>query len=196
MEDSILSKEQTIANWVKEYSDDLFSWALHKTSKREVAEDLVQETYLSAVKSFNSFKNNSSPKTWLLKILNNKIIDYYRKSSKHIFSNLETTESNKAIKGIDSFFDHHGNWTINGLESKWEDETHLLDNPEFNQIMGICMDDLPKNWKTAVQWKYQLDRNPKEICQELNITPSNYWQIVHRAKLMLKKCLEIKWFVS
>jgi RNA polymerase sigma-70 factor (ECF subfamily) len=39
-----------------------------------------------------------------------------------------------------------------------------------------------------------LKREKKEaICQELEITTSNYWQIVHRSKLLLKKCLELKW---
>ena len=41
--------------------------------------------------------------------------------------------------------------------------------------------------------KYLTDKNADEICQELEITLSNYWQVVHRAKLLLKKCLEMKW---
>jgi RNA polymerase sigma-70 factor (ECF subfamily) len=91
-------------------------------------------------------------------------------------------------------FDQNNNWKPSGLEPAWEDERHLLDNPEFNRVMDICMEDLPSSWKTAVLWKYRLEKEAKEICQELEITPSNYWQILHRAKLLLKECLELKWF--
>ena len=71
-----------IEDWFHKYSDDLYGWAYHKTSSKEVAEDLVQETFLSAVKGSKNFQNRSNPKTWLFAILNNKIIDYYRKKAK------------------------------------------------------------------------------------------------------------------
>ena len=78
-------KRKTITSWVLEYTDALYSRAINKISSIEIAEDLVQETFLSAFASFEKFKNNSQPKTWLISILNNKIIDFYRKKSdKHV----------------------------------------------------------------------------------------------------------------
>src|SRR6187549_3469283 len=67
------------SKWVDLYTDYLFSYAFFKTGNREEAEDLVQETFLSAFKSLSGFKGNSTEKTWLTSILKNKIIDYYRK---------------------------------------------------------------------------------------------------------------------
>jgi RNA polymerase sigma-70 factor (ECF subfamily) len=61
----------------------------------------------------------------------------------------------------------------------------LLDNPDFNVIMEECMNDLPQKWKLAVTSKY-LSEKTEAICQELEITTSNYWQIVHRSKLFKK----------
>jgi len=52
-------------NWVKTYGDYLYSLALIKVSNRETAEDLVQDTFLSAFKARDSFRKNSSEKTWL-----------------------------------------------------------------------------------------------------------------------------------
>lgn len=75
-------KEQTISSWVHRFSDDLYAWALHKTNHKEIAEDLVQDTFLAAFHHLDSFKAESSPKTWLFRILNNKIIDFYRKKPK------------------------------------------------------------------------------------------------------------------
>jgi RNA polymerase sigma-70 factor (TIGR02943 family) len=194
MEDQIIQlKQKTVEEWVHAYGNDLFTWAYHKTSNRAVAEDLVQETFLATYKSFDSFKGKSEPRTWIFRILNNKIIDHYRKSARDISNGTAEAEEN-GYKATEALFDEYSNWKKNGLEGAWEDEKHLLDNPEFNQVMDICMDDLSPTWKTAILWKFHLNKEATEICQELKITPSNYWQILHRAKLLLKKCLEVNWF--
>ncbi|GAB3655421.1 sigma-70 family RNA polymerase sigma factor [Echinicola sediminis] len=186
-------KIRTVEEWVKTHGDELYSWAYHKTAKREIAEDLVQETFLSAFKYFNSFQGKSSPKTWLFKILNNKIIDHYRKTVR-----TETEKHNLANDPVflntAALFDKYGNWTVNGWEAHWEDHGNLLDNPEFKHIMDICMDDLPLHWQKVVTMKYLSERNSREICQELGISLSNFWQITHRSMLLLKKCIELKWF--
>jgi RNA polymerase sigma-70 factor (ECF subfamily) len=178
--------------WVKQYSDELFSWALYKTSSKETAEDLVQETFLSAYHKIDTFEGKSSPKTWLFSILNNKIIDYYRKNTKGKEQDFSITE-NSGLKLTDDFFTENEHWKSNELNPIWEKEEELLDNPDFNNIMASCMDDLPQKWKIALTSKYLTDKKSNEICQDLDITMSNYWQIVHRAKLLLKKCLETKW---
>ncbi|MEP3584025.1 MAG: sigma-70 family RNA polymerase sigma factor [Cyclobacteriaceae bacterium] len=169
------------------FGDALMSWAFHKTGIQSTAEDLVQETFMSAWKSFGTFKGQSQVKTWLFKILNNKIIDYYRKSSRQG----ERLLMEPYAEGV---FDQNDNWNPNGMESLWEQEQHLLDDEGFNKVMTQCMDDLPTNWRIAMLMKYYMGKESKEVCQQLEITSSNYWQILHRAKLMLKQCLELKWF--
>lgn len=181
-----------IESWVLEYGDALFDWAYYKTSKREIAEDLVQDTFLAALQKGNKFRGESSPKSWLLKILNNKIIDYYRKSASQ--ATVFTAQfENKAYSITESFFDHNDNWKATP-ESIWEADFQLLDDEDFNRVMAICLDDLPENWRNAISFKYLFSKEPKEICQELGVTMSNYWQVIHRAKLLLKKCLEVKYF--
>ena len=183
------TNKETLKEWVYAYGDYLYSWAYHKTGNRETAEDLVQEVFLAAVKNFNGFQENSSPKTWLVKILNNKIIDHYRKSAKKTLHLDEQT-----FQFTESLFNDNGNWKANGLEESWSQETQLLDDPAFNDVMKVCMDDLPPKWRLAVISKYIFDKETLEICQELEISKTNYWQVLHRAKLLLKKCLEINWF--
>ncbi len=58
-----------LSEWVELYTGDLYSWALHKTSDAEQAKDLVQDTFLAAAEKIENFKADSSPKTWLLAIL-------------------------------------------------------------------------------------------------------------------------------
>ncbi len=188
------TKQQTLSNWVRMYTDSLLNWAKYKVNNQEIAEDLVQETFLSAVKSYENFKGNSSPKTWLFRILNNKIIDHFRQYAKGIKveQRISVTE---AMQHTDSLFDADGNWETNGLELAWQvTDQNILDDPDFYKVFRICIDDLPENWRLVVTSKFIDEKETAEICQELEITASNYWQMLHRAKLLLKKCLEVKWF--
>lgn len=184
----------TIQEWVTQFSDDLYRWALHKTSNKNVAEDLVQDTFLAAVKSIDGFLSKSEPKTWLFSILNNKIMDYHRKKFKE-----EAIHQNNPIENGDNFFntffDHNDRWKTSERIDDWEtNDGHLLDNIEFNKVLQNCMKKLPEQWFSALQLKYLKEIDGKVICQELGITPSNFWQILHRAKLQLRGCLENNWF--
>ena len=65
--------------WVDEHGDCLYRYALVRVRTPEVAEDLVQETLLVAVRSQDKFAGRSSQRSWLVGILKNKIVDHYRK---------------------------------------------------------------------------------------------------------------------
>lgn len=184
--------KEILESWVNQYSDELFSWALYKTSSKETAEDLVQETFLAAFHKIDTFQGKSQPKTWLFSILNNKVVDHYRISAKTTKQTFSISETN-GFELTDGLFNDTENWKNNEINPIWDQEEELLDNPDFNDAMQKCMEDLPQKWKFAVTSKYLTDKKADEICQELEITVSNYWQIVHRAKLLLKKCLEMKW---
>lgn len=181
-----------IEGWFHKYSDALFSWAYHKTSSREASEDLVQDTFLAAVRAYDGFQNNSNPKTWLFAILNNKIIDFYRKKAKSFALNSSKAEQ-MFINQTDSFFDSDQNWTLKKDTLLWEEEHHILDNEDFRKTLNTCMKALPENWRLAMLSKYILNKTANEICQEIKITQSNYWQIVHRSKLLLRNCIESNW---
>lgn len=187
------NSKKVLETWVNQYSDELFSWALYKTSSKETAEDLVQETFLAAFNKIDTFQGKSQPKTWLFSILNNKVIDYYRSSATKKEKQTFSISENSGYELSDGLFNENENWKNNDVNPIWDQEEELLDNPDFNIVMQGCMEDLPQKWKYAITSKYLTDKNADEICQELEITVSNYWQVVHRAKLLLKKCLEMKW---
>lgn len=180
-------EKDDLTNWVNEFTNDLYKWAYYKTSSVETAEDLVQETFLAAAQKMDSFKGDSSPKTWLFAILNHKIIDHYRNSVNKPIS----LEANT----ISAFFDVDGSWQQEKRPKEWEDdETHLLDDNDFQEVLQKCLDALPEQWNMCVKLKYLTEKSGEEICQELGIAPTNYWQIVHRAKLQLRDCIENNWF--
>jgi len=177
----------TIKCWVELYSDHLFTWAFNKTSDKEAAEDLVQETFLAAVQGFAKFESKSEPKTWLLSILRNKIADHFRKSYRN---------NEKSTVSLSQFFDDNEDWILSERPQNWEmaEEQHVLDNPDFSKILANCLSKLPGQWNSSIVLKYIEEKESEKVCQELQISPTNYWQILHRAKLQLRKCLELNWF--
>ena len=183
------NKTVNLTDLVEKYTGDMYSWALYKVSDSELAKDLVQDTFLAAAEKIESFQGESSSKTWLFSILNHKIIDVYRNKVKQS----ERLENQM----FSTFFDSDGNWQEEKSPKDWHDEDqHLLDDSEFQQVLQKCLDALPEKWNVCVKMKYLSEKNGEVICQELGITTTNFWQIVHRAKLQLRDCVEQNWFNS
>jgi RNA polymerase sigma factor (sigma-70 family) len=107
VEPAVLSNiSNVMEEWVDQYTDSMVSWASHKTGRKDVAEDLVQDVFIAAYQSYNNFKGDSSPKTWLFSILNRKIADHFReqyKGSKPDDGSLNTVFS--------MMFKADGHWT-------------------------------------------------------------------------------------
>lgn len=174
-----------ISELVDKYTDDLFRYALYKLSDEEKAKDIVQDTFLAATEKAESFKGESNPKTWLFSILNFKIIDVYRSKSRH---------DQRIDEDFSDFFDKNGSWLKDKMPSDWSEDEHLLDNENFIQIMEECMDALPENWNLCMKLKYISGKKGSEICKEMDISETNYWQITRRSKLQLRECIEGNWF--
>ena len=183
-------RNDILIEWVHQYTDYLLRWAIIKTNNKEVAEDLVQETFISAHIGLDKFKQKSSPKTWLIAILKNKIIDHHRTHLKHF-----VPSSQLAGSGLDEWFDEYGNWKKDQRPQLWEsDPENLMENTDFQLVLKKCLSALPEKWMSAVQLKYLEEKNARDICQELNISTTNYWQLLHRAKLKLRNCINTNWF--
>jgi RNA polymerase sigma-70 factor (ECF subfamily) len=178
-----------ISSWVKAYTADLYSYTLSKVENKLTAEDIVQNTFLSALESLHRFESKSGPKTWLFSILKNKIADYYRQKYKQV-------ENFSVSDAADGLFDENGRLKAPGSSIQWSTDEALLDNPEFLQALHHCIEALPTKMSTVVELKYLDGTDSQSVCQKLEISQANFWQIMHRAKLLLKTCLENKWFKS
>ena len=185
----------TVKRWVEMYSDKMYSWTFYKTNSKEIAEDLVQDTFLAAFESISKFEGKSDPKTWLFAILNNKIAEHFRKIYRNPILSENQANPNEGESFFDTLFDSNGEWQKEERPKEWQNtEAHLLDDVAFVKVLEACMDKLPANWNAVIQLKYLEEKKGDLICQELGIAPTNFWQILHRSKLQLRKCLENHWF--
>lgn len=183
--------------WVDRYADVLFNYTITRVNKREVAEDLVQETFFAAYKSKHSFLHEASEKTWLISILKRKIIDYYRKKSTQ--NELNIFDKNTEDGFMNHFFESEsrseGHWTEIAQPAQWNKTFESdLEAGEFSTALKNCLAKLPEKWSAVFVLKNMEDLDSEEICKELNITASNYWVLMHRAKLQLRECLEKNYF--
>lgn len=187
--DIIFENQKLMSQWVNDFGDALYSWAYFKISDEAVARDLVQDTFFSAYQNLGNFRTASSPKTWLFSIMKNKVVDHFRKASKNISLSNDTKDE------TDIWFGEDDNWKQEYRPGPWvADDSSLLDNPAFNKILSVCMEKLPSTWMACVQMRYLGEKETDDICQQLNITSSNLWQMLHRSKLQLRHCLEENWF--
>ncbi len=186
-----MAKEQleNPEDWVDRHGDYLYRFALSRIKDPAVAEDLVQETFLAALQSRKNFKGLSSPRTWLSAILKHKLVDYFRKQSKE-----RPMEDIELIADtVASQLDPSGGWKIR--PQKWiSNPQKLYEQREFIEILYRCLGDLPGRLAEAFILREIEELNTEEICKVLNITATNSWVMLYRARMYLRNCLEKNWF--
>lgn len=176
-------------NWVKLHGDYLYNYAYSRTQSKETAEDLVQETFISALKSIKSFRGDSSELTWLIAILKRKVIDYYRKSSRK-----KETPLSHFVRPFHKDGNLEGHWILEKVPKDWDlNFEDPLRQSEFQNIMEICLATLPEKWKSVFILRIMEEINSDDVCKEVGCSPSNLWVIMHRARLQLRECIENKW---
>ena len=171
--------------WVDAYGDALYRFALQRVKQIEVAEDLVQETFLAAVQAQARFKGQSSEKTWLFSILKHKLIDYYRKQKTRNRSEVLTDDED----AVDRMFKADGHWQE--PPTPWHgDPGRSHDVREFLDAFYDCLGHLPERTAKVFAYREIDGLSTDDICQRLEISASNCWVILYRARMLLRKCLE------
>ncbi len=179
-------------DWLNEHGDYLYRFALARLRDPHQAEDAVQETMLAAIKN-NSFEGESSARTWLTGILKHKIIDLQRKLIREQpISDLVDLDASET--SMDDFFDKSGHW----LEKPQflEMPENALQQKQFLSILNTCLDKLPAKLSAIFMMRDVHESDNENICKELNITATNAWVMLYRARMGLRKCLEIHWIAG
>jgi len=176
-------------SWLDQYGDYLYRFALARIKDRAAAEDLVQETFLAALHGRKSFKGRSAVKTWLSAILKHKIVDYLRKNSREQLIN----DTDTITESVDDFFHKNGNWKIR--PEKWNlDPSKIYEQREFMDTFYKCLSDLPERLSKAFVLREIEGYGTEEICNVLQVSSTNSWVMLHRARMFLRRCLELFWF--
>lgn len=181
--------------WVEKYGDYLYRYAFSRVRNESVAEDIVQETLLAAIQAYQNFSNNSSEKTWLTGILKNKVIDYFRKSGKEFYLTSEEADMSDYDYLFERDDEWNGHWNETLAPIEWKTTPEMvLQESEFCGILTHCLNELPERISNAFTMREMDGFSRQEICDVLSVSPDNYWVMLHRARLHLRRCIEFNWF--
>lgn len=156
----------------------LYNFAYHLTGDRTEADDLVQETYLRAIKAIASYQEGSNPKAWLFKILKNFFINEYRRQMRrpkevdfeNVIGILKEEESDSGRDYLSA--------DVDAWEEILSDEIVLaLQNLRDEYRIVLIMADLE-------DFKYE------EIAEMLDIRIGTVRSRLHRARNTLSKQLD------
>lgn len=176
--------------WVDQFGDLLYRYAIHHLRRSDAAEDAVQETFIAALRARDSFQGRSSPQTWLVGILKKKIFDAMRKQYRE-------RPVSEPVDGLHEAFSENaffkwGHWV--NPPSAWNSPEKALEDDEFWVTLNQCMEGLTPSMSEAFSLRTLEDCPTEDICNILNISPTNLGVLLHRARLRLRQCLENNWF--
>jgi RNA polymerase sigma-70 factor (ECF subfamily) len=175
-------------DWLTQHGDALYRYAFFRLHDRLLAEDLVQETLLAALKARHGFSGRSSERTWLIGILKNKLVDHLRKNVRE----QPVADMDESDREVDVLFDAKGNWKT--PPSDWGNPTNALEQKQFWKVFADCFSGLSSRHAQVFALCEFDGLSSAEVCKAIDLTATNTWVILHRARLQLRQCLESRWF--
>ena len=156
------------------------------------ADDAVQETLLAVLEKPSNFEGKSSLRTYVIGILKFKIIDMMRAAGREIQISCDDDNEQSEADMVDSLFRKDGHTHENA--SAWGVPEKTLEQKDFFRVLEVCLGKLPAQTGRVFMMREWLELSTEEICKELEITTSNLWVLLYRARLRLRECLDLNWF--
>lgn len=175
-------------NWVEAHADYLFNFAVGQVRDTTVAEDLVQDTFLAALKARDRFAGQSSDRTWLVGILRHKICDHLRRTCRERAVRAEVPTSHTE----DDAWEDAIMW-LHDVAAESQSPSRRLELHEFRGHLELALGQLPPRIAQVFQLYAVEERPNAEVCQRLNISESNLWVMLHRARKQLREQLGGWW---
>ncbi len=174
--------------WLEAHADYLFSLAVGQVRDETVAEDLVQETFLAALKARDSFRGQSSDRTWLVGILRHKIYDHLRRVCRERLV-LRDKSSSRPDQEV---WDESVLW-VHEVAAECLEPSRRMELAEFRQALETAMGKLPPRIAQVFQLYAVEERSNNEVCDRLGISENNLWVMLHRARKQLRAELADWW---
>lgn len=156
------------------------------------AEDAVSETVLAAVARPQAFQARSQLKIWLVGILKHKVIDILRQHQREVAIASDDDAAADPLEDIAFRGDGH----FVEPPADWGNPEQDLRERQFMAVLDACTEKLPPVQGRLFLMREWLELSSEDICKELDMTPTNFYVQLHRARLRLRECLELHWFAS
>ncbi len=175
--------------WLEQHGNALFRFALLRLRDAGKAEEVVQDTLVAALQARARYAGDASVRTWLIGILKHKIMDQFRHDARE--APLESTGLSSADSdpfAEEDCFDASGHWRER--ISEWGNPEDSLERSQMMAILQRCLDALPERLARLFMLREVMEETTDTICQEMEITETNVWTMLYRARMGLRKCLD------
>jgi RNA polymerase sigma-70 factor (ECF subfamily) len=188
--------ERTFNALVQQHHGALIRMALRYVADRDVAEEVVQDTWIAMISGLKNFEGRSSLSTWIFSILIHKAKDRGVRESKHInFSALESYDEEGGEEAVDPSRFHPsgelaGHWAL--PPQPWDEQTpeRLLASKQAFAALNKAVDELPRGLREVLVLKDVEGLESEEICARLKITETNLYVRLHRARERVRTAVE------
>jgi len=171
--------QQAYCDILKRYRGPLHNLLYRMVRDKMETEDLVQEAFIKAFNSLDTFNDDYAFSTWLYRIAINNCIDHFRKRKLKTFS---------LDKPIDS---KNGEIKREFPDATYQPDTALL-SKEKNQFIEEAIQNLPEKYRISIVLRHNEDKSYEEISEILKIPLGTVKARIFRAREMLKKQLKDK----
>ena len=175
--DKLLAGNDSVFELVfKQYYSLMFSIA-QSIAGSSIADEVIQESWMSALKALPKFERRCSLKSWLMRIVSNEAKTRLRKESRSV--SLETMQETWAT---DPRFDEKAHWS--NPSAQWHKDTpeELLLATELKNCIQKNMEKLPENQRVALRMRDAGGVSMDELCNILEVSPSNVRVLLHRGR--------------
>jgi RNA polymerase sigma-70 factor, ECF subfamily len=176
-----MAKKVDPTQWVNQHGDVLYRFALLRVRNPSIAEELVQETFLAALKAAHSYQEQSSERTWLIGILKHKLVDHIRQARREV-------SSDDIEADVHAYFNAVGGWAV--PPSLSGNPVSQTEQAELRRQLADCIRALPERHARAFVLTQVDGVLANETCKILGVSATNLWVLLHRARLRLRQCLE------
>ncbi len=176
--------EQAFVDLVGRHHDAMLRLARTFVPSLAVAEEVVQETWLIAVRGLAGFEGRSSVKTWLYRVLINRARSARVREHRHH----PIGDPDRAVDR--SRFDRDGRWAL--PHEHWVDDLEdRLRAGELSEPIRTALDELPVLQRNVVTLRDLEGMKSVEVCELLNITQGNQRVLLHRGRSRMRLALEL-----
>ncbi len=174
-----------VDTWVDAYGGILFRYTISRVPDHNIAEDIVQETLVAALAAQGKFNGQCAFSTWLVGILKHKVLDYFRAQHRQPAASLDDD------KVVESMFNNMGHWR--NAPKRWHmTAEQAAESAELSPLIQACLEALPPMQREAIVMRLMDDQAADEVCKTLQLSATNLYVLLHRARLRLRNCLEKK----
>ncbi|MFO0778893.1 MAG: sigma-70 family RNA polymerase sigma factor [Nitrospira sp.] len=180
---------------VRQHHGALIRTAMGYVADREVAEEVVQDTWMAVIEGLDRFEGRSSLRTWIFGIMIHKAKDRGGREKRHVTFSAFESVADEGDDMIDpSCFHQSGEWIGHWAvpPQPWDDQTpeKLLASQQAVNAMNRAIESLPQTLKEVLILRDVEGAEAKEACEILKITETNLYVRLHRARERVRQAVE------